>query len=757
MTDTLFSQVNYTIGKLIDQIEIGTIGLPDIQRPFVWKNSKIRDLFDSLYQGYPVGYFLFWQNALADSKAIGTDYKQKHPQIFIVDGQQRLTSLYAVIKGISVVRENYKKETIEIAFNPLQEKFEVADAAIRRNKAYISNISMLWNSEIGFISLVKNYIENLESSREVSDEEKRKIERAIEKLKNLLSFSMTALELSSDITEDQVAEVFVRINSKGKSLNQADFILTLMSVFWDEGRTQLEEFCGEARTPSTGKPSPFNYIAQPRPDQLLRACVGLGFKRARLKYVYSILRGKDLETEQFSDERRIQQFQVLKEAQSNVLNLTYWHDYLKAIQTAGYINSHMISSTINLIFTYILYLVGRTEYGINEFTLRKVIARWFFMSSITGRYTGSPESVMEFDLGRLKGVNSAEDYINLLTRVCSEVLRADFWETTLPNELATASAISPSQFAYHASLVILEAKALFSNLKVAELLNPAITATKSAAEKHHLFPKAYLKTKGISDLRETNQTANYAYLEWGDNISISDKAPEEYLPVYQERFSKSELEQMYYWHALPQDWQSLDYAEFLRARRELIAKVIYDAYQTLTSPIEDLEIDESKVLEEIIMDGESAHTEFKSTLRINLHTGATDPRMEHGCLKTIAAFLNSKGGTLIIGVSDDGAPVGIETDNFPNEDKMSLHLVNLINSRIGAEFMAYIHLRFDEYKDSRVLMVECSASKAPVFIKEGTREYFYIRTGASSTELAPSAIQKYIEYKFKSASQTILR
>ena len=149
MTETLFKEVRYDLGSLIKFIELGEIGLPDIQRPFVWKNTKIRNLFDSMFKGFPIGYLLFWQNAVSpDAKAIGVESKQKIPRLLIVDGQQRLTSLYAVIKGIKVLRDNFKAEPIEIAFSPLQEKFEVADAAIKKDPAYIPNISVIWNSDL---------------------------------------------------------------------------------------------------------------------------------------------------------------------------------------------------------------------------------------------------------------------------------------------------------------------------------------------------------------------------------------------------------------------------------------------------------------------------------------------------------------------------------------------------------------------------------------------------------------------------------
>jgi len=267
MGDPLFTQVNYTLGGLVQFIEMGNIGLPDIQRPFVWKNVKVRDLFDSMYRGYPVGYLLFWQNAYTDdSRRIGADSKQMSAQMLIVDGQQRLTSLYAVARGIPIVRENFSKEVIEIAFNPLVERFEVADAAIRRDPTFIPNISTVWASDGGLFKVVGDYLTTLRAAREVTPEEEDQVKDAFTRLHALTSFPFTALVLAADLSEEEVSEVFVRINSKGTPLNQADFILTLMSVFWDDGRAKLEEFCRVARTPTTGHASPFNHFLQPYPD-----------------------------------------------------------------------------------------------------------------------------------------------------------------------------------------------------------------------------------------------------------------------------------------------------------------------------------------------------------------------------------------------------------------------------------------------------------------------------------------------------------
>jgi len=568
MSKTVFNKVDYDLGSLIKAISLGEIGLPDIQRPFVWKNAKVRDLFDSMYKGYPVGYFLFWQNAIAtDSRSIGTDAKQKPPRLVIVDGQQRLTSLFAVIRNVSVIRENFEAEKIQIAFNPLEEKLEVVDAAILRDKAFLPDISLLWSDKTDVFEVVEKYLEGLQGTREVSDDEQRKIKRSFTKLQGLLSFPFTALELAADIDEEAVSDVFVRINSKGTPLNQADFILTLMSVFWDEGRSALEQFARDAKVPSKGTPSPFNHFIEPSPDQLLRVGVGVAFKRAVLKYVYSILRGKDLETGTFSRERRIEQFKLLAEAQSKALNLQHWHDFLKCIRQAGFRSSKVISSTNNIIFSYILYLIGRTEFQVPEFDLRAVIARWFFMSSVTGRFTGSPESAMEFDLARLRGLKTKEEFIAALNSVCDVTLTNDYWSVTLPNDLATSASRGPSLFAYLASLVLLDARALFSNLRIADLLDPGTHANRDAVERHHLFAKAHLAKQGIASTRDTNQIANYAWVEWGDNADISDDPPSEYVPIMKKRFKQADLDRFYRWHALPANWENMEYDDFLRQRR----------------------------------------------------------------------------------------------------------------------------------------------------------------------------------------------
>ncbi len=564
---------------LIEDIDRGVIGLPDIQRPFVWKNTQVRDLFDSMYRGYPIGHLLFWENVhQANTKTIGDEAKHHIPRFLIVDGQQRLTSLFAVVKGKEIVREDYEKERVVIAFNPVEELFVVPDASTKNDPAYIQDIAEVWGTE-NFNRFTNDYLEKLRSTRGLTSEEENKAADAIGKLRGLEHFLFSVLEISSTASEEEVAQIFVRINSKGKRLKETDFVLTLMSVFWDEGRFALENFARAARIPAEGHATPFNYIFQPDPDQMLRVAVGFGFNRARLKYAYSILRGKDLKTEEFSNERREEQFAILKETQEKTLNLNNWHEFLKALKEAGYTRGGMITSSYNIMYAYTLFLIGKYDFNMEAPSLRKLIARWFFFISLTGRYTKSAETQMEEDLGAIQRGRAlfgsarfgeakfgGETLENILSKIIETEITDDYWNITLPTSgLVSGAARNPAMFAYYAALNILGARVLFSNLTTSQLLEDGVKEKRAALERHHLFPRKYLARIGVKDFAEINQVANYALVEWGDNNDISDNPPSVYFPGYLARFNGDEAarKEAYYWHALPEGWQNMEYPHFL--------------------------------------------------------------------------------------------------------------------------------------------------------------------------------------------------
>jgi hypothetical protein len=582
----LFKKVDYDLTTLLTYIDMGDVGLPDIQRPFVWSPTKVRDLFDSMFRGFPIGYLLLWENSEPNAgRAIGTGEKpRKTPSRLIVDGQQRLTSLYAVLRGRKIIDEDYRETSIEIAFRPRDCRFEVSDAAIRKDPEYIPNISYLWASGKPVRRLVNEFLKTLGERRVVSPEDEDALSHNIDRLFDLQKYPFTALEILPDIEEESVADIFVRINSEGVKLNQADFILTLLSVFWDDGRANLERFARLAKIPPTPEspPSPFNHLLQPSPDQMLRVAVAVGFHRGRLKSVYQVLRGRDLATGQFIAERREQQFERLREAQGRALDLTHWHLFLGSVVAAGFRSHDMISSETAVLYAYAFYLIGKLQCGVREPLLQRLVSRWIFMSMLTGRYTNSTETVMDADLARVTDLRDADDFVATLYKIITDTLTNDFWSITVANDLETSSARSPALFAYLAAQNRLGAPVLFSDKKIGDLFDPALRMQRKAIEKHHLFPRGWLERNGITDLKLINQAANFAYVEWPDNADVSAQPPEKYLPAMRARFSNTAWDRMTRAHGLPPGWESMTYREFLQQRRKLMAGVIRRGFESMS-------------------------------------------------------------------------------------------------------------------------------------------------------------------------------
>lgn len=751
MSSTVFKEVGYSVSKLVGEIESGEIGLPEIQRPFVWDNTKVRDLFDSMYRGFPVGYLLLWATDVPRSKSIGTDRKQHDsPRLLVVDGQQRLTSLYAVMTGTPVIDEQYRERRIQVAFRPRDESFAVPDATTRRDPEYIDDITQLWRGELPHRRFVKAFVERLQASRELTDEEIDHIEEAIDRLRDVHSYPFTAMELASDVEEERVAEIFVRINSKGVTLNQSDFILTLLSVFWEDGRKQLEAFSRQGKEPSAKGASPYNPFIQPSPDQLLRVAVGLAYRRGKLKSVYTLLRGRDIETGQYSAATRDEQFARLQEAQAAALDLTNWHEFLKCLMRAGYRRSNEITSESAILYSYALWLIGRRDFGVEFGRLREAIARWFFMASITARYTGSFETVFESDVARFASLKTADEFVAEVDRIVTTTLTNDFWSIQLPNALGTSSARSPALFGYFAALNLLDAKVLFSKLRVAELMDPHVKTKRASLERHHLFPKAYLATLGIADRKDVNQIANYAFVEWPDNLAISGTAPSEYFAEYMARLTKAEQQNMRFWHALPPAWETMPFPQFLEERRKRMAEVVRAGFDKLWSHAEAVELDAEHSTAELLELGEGAHLELKSSARYNLHTQARDERLEQVIVKTVAGFLNADGGTLLIGVNDDGEPVGLANDyaltKKGNRDGFELFLSDLFETHLGKPVLGLLAISFDVVEGHDVCRIDVRPSSRPIFVKppKGPKTAdFYVRFGNSTRQLTSDEVLEY--------------
>lgn len=767
MPDTVFSNVSFTAGMLVSQIESGQIGLPDIQRPFVWEAAKVRDLFDSMYRGFPVGHLLLWSSgAEPGARQIGADSKTAAPQLLIVDGQQRLTSLYAVMRGEQVIAKDYSEKRIQIAFRPKDGTFAVADAAVVRDPTFIPDISAIWTGSS--FALITGFMARLESLDVLSDEDRQQIPAALQRLENLGSYPFTALVLGAEISEEQVAEVFVRINSKGKNLNQADFILTLMSVFWDEGRAALEHWSRDCRRP--GDPA-FNGFMAPDPDHLLRVGIALGFHRGRLESAYAVLRGRDPETGKITEEARNAQFARLGDAQARVLDKQTWNEFLQCLVRAGHRSAATISSNNAILNAYALYLIGKHEYGVSRRVLRDAIARWFFMSSLTARYSTSAETQLEADLSALPSTKTAEAFVQYLDDRIAQRLTNDYWEITLPGELSTSAGRSPSLSSYMAALCILDAPVLFSKMRCVELMNPLLNGSRPSLQRHHLFPKKHLEQLGLSDSKLINQIANMALLEWHDNLAISAKDPAVYWPSYlaalrepppgMPRFSEQEIARMLHLHALEEHWPSLDYEEFLTRRRKGIARVIREGFERLSSS--EVEAPESDwppspaAIEHLLSQGETNKVEMKSSLRADTMGRGVPPRvLEKVVARTVAGFMNQGGGVLIIGADDAGTPLGLDADlatlGKKDLDGFQQALVQVLVNYLGGDVAACarIHLGTAGPGAFPVAIVECEAHPVPVFLREGDRTEFHVRTGNTTRQLDIAEAASYIARHWQS-------
>ncbi len=749
---TKFTNISFPISTLIGQIETGQIGLPELQRPFVWDRSQVRDLLDSLYRGYPAGFFLFWQATPGqETNAIGLDAKQSAPALLVVDGQQRLTSLYAVFKGKPVLVDKMTPSKIRIAFNPLRERFEVTNTAIERDPEWVPDVTSVLSGAQSSYSFINHFVDALKADREVTPEMADTVAENLQRLANLPNYIFSAIQLSHDLPVEEVSEIFVRVNSKGTQLNQADFILTLMSVHWDKGRKELEQFCQDARHPSGGA-SPFNWFLEPSPDQLLRVSIGLGHRRAQLKYAYELLRGKDLETSEVSPETRTHNFEILKEAQAVALDLTNFSEFMKALQQAGFRSGKMVTSRNTIVYSYLVFLIGRRDFGIDYKTLRTAVARWFLMCVLTSRYTGAAETQVEKDIRRFAEAASGGEFLGILDQIIGSQLTEDYWGLTLPEQLSWSGGYVPAMFAYFASLNLLGAKVLFSSLTVHELLDPATVAKKNAIERHHLFPRAYLQSQGIKGTSRINQVANYALLEWPDNIKVGAKAPHEYFPtMFDQHVAPGDADKVRFWHALPDGWENLSYDEFLEQRRKLMAKVVRAGFEKLVSgadPFTPPPPPPPPTAAQLIAQGESLEVEFKSSAFYSYTPDVPEKLITGSVIKTVAAFLNSHGGTLLIGATDDGLIVGIEPDLTLKKfdvDKYENALRTLLINAIGAVPASKCKTRFEHVDGKTVCLVDVEAGARPTYAdSDKGKGVFFVRHGNTTRQLDTKETVEYV-------------
>jgi hypothetical protein len=579
----IFEHGQRSIASLIEDIKGEVIALPDLQRPFVWEDTKVRELLDSLFVGFPVGTLVFWHTSNdKDARALGAERPGLRATTLVIDGQQRLTSLYAVMRGVDVVGKDGAMRKITIAFRPRDGRFEVADAAIRNDPEFLPNVTELWDGRRLTFQIRRELIDALRSKgRAVDDEYEAAVDHNLGRAHAITDYRFptvdirkTATTQAEEATEEDVAEIFVRINNQGTRLGQADFVLTLL-VYHGELRDRIEE---RARAMSQGT------VVGIDTQQLLRAVCGVAFGRARMSAIYRYLRGVDPTTGEADAAERIKRLEQLDDAAKQCMETTPWRDYLLCVQHAGFVSQALVASKNAIVNGYAFYIRGRKA-GVPKSKLDEMIARWVFGTLLTARYSTASETVFEQDLARVArlGPDDADGFVRALDGAMGETLTGDYWTQSLVSALETERARAPAALAFRAAQVVLGTRALFSEQFLRNLVDPPTDGARAASEAHHLFPTAWLHSRGIRERRFVNQVANLTDVGWHENSVISGRSPAEYVPrlreklaIHDDRWGRLCAE-----HALPLGWESMEYTEFLRERRRRMADIIRVAFRQL--------------------------------------------------------------------------------------------------------------------------------------------------------------------------------
>ena len=589
MGKELFDNIPSKVADILSDVKNGRVGLPDLQRPFVWQDNKVRELLDSMMKGYPIDYIMLWASPddYENTVHIGKNEKiYKRPNDLVIDGQQRLTALLAAMYGVTIMDKNYKERAIRISFNPLTREFAVWTPAFEKNPEWISEISQVFaaDEEHNISKFRKAYIKIVNEGRaknneeELTEDEEDRIEENINDLLNLGIYSLPTLKINSKANEENVADIFVRVNSGGQNLTEKNFIETLIAVYDNAVHDKINKFCADSRIPANAS---FNQILQVDPSHLIRMSVGVGFRRARLRYVYMLLRGKNLKTGEITQNIREENLKIFKESLDMVTNLNNWHAFMNLFASAGYLKGSFVASSNAVVFSYVLYLIGKYDYKVSSVELQKIISKWIFMSTITGFYTGSTESQVEKQFADLRDVHNADEFVVYLDSVIANRFTDDYFEYSLPSELNSSSATSPAWYGYIAAINVLGTPMLFSTAPLSQYFILGTSGDKNSIDKHHIFPKNYLGKIGYNNDRDRNQIANFTYLDYATNIDISDAPPTEYVSRYRDKLGEEGYKLACKQNALPENFEQLSYPEFLIKRRILMAQIVKKAYDKL--------------------------------------------------------------------------------------------------------------------------------------------------------------------------------
>jgi hypothetical protein len=599
MSTQRYSVTPHPVETLLTWVKSGEIAIPEIQRPFVWEAAKVRNLLDSLYRGYPIGYLISWRNPNVRLKDGSTSAGKR----ILIDGQQRVTALMASLLGCEVLTEDYETVRIKIAFNPQSEKFEVSTPIIAKDPAWIGDISALFTPEAKMLQITKAYAK---ANKDIDEDA---VFGVLEKVRKIINNHVGIIELAEDLDIETVTEIFIRVNSAGARLDQADFAMSKIASNEKYAgnllRKAIDYFCHCSKAPDhvariekgdkSFAASEFfpaikwlkdvnDDIYDPSYTDMLRVAFTSEFGRGKLQDLVALLSGRNFETKVYEEKIAEESFDRLKKGVLAFMNKTHFERFTMIIRSAGFVTADLIRAQNNVNFAYILYLRGRSQ-GMPAADLERIVRRWYAFSLLTGRYSkGNPETDIDLDI-RQVATHGISEYCNA---TIAAQLSPNFWDTLLPMELDTASANSAMFLAFQAAQVRDGDKGFLSrDITVQDLIL-------NHCDVHHVYPKKYLKQMGKSR-SEYNQIANFVLAQSEINIAIGDKAPEVYFKELANQINHGkikyggitdakELRANLRAHCLPESLLDGDipaYEEFLDQRRALMAQKIRRWFEKL--------------------------------------------------------------------------------------------------------------------------------------------------------------------------------
>lgn len=599
MEDTKFSLNQTPISTILAWVESGAIAIPEIQRPFVWTSTQVRDLMDSLYQGYPVGYIITWQNPDIKLKD-GTTSQGKR---ILIDGQQRIMALRAAISGLNVVDKRYKKRRIAISFNPLTEEFRTRTSSTERGKEWISDIAEVMVNGYDTLTFVDEYVARNPGTT------RQKVNARLNRLIQIKNKQIGEIQLSPSLDINIVNEIFVRINASGVNLSNADFAMSKIAVYekdpGDEMGMRLRKFIDYFAHLSAA-PDQFKDIAQndtefaktdyfakiawlknetddlydPTYNDIIRVVGLTQFARGKLGDVVSLLSGRNFETRQDEKEIADLSFQKLEKGLYQFTNENKFKQFVQNIlRGSGYDEPNMLIARNAVNYAYAMYL-RLLDIGENHADANSLVRRLLAISLMTGRHSGGFETQFEQDIKRIQ---SAGDMAKFIATLEEQELSDVFWNSTLVDEFDKPTTNNPFWHMFIAAQNKLLKQSFLSKNNIARDL--------ATDDIHHIFPKNYLVKHGY-DKSKYNRIANFVHLRNDINISVSDLAPREYLGDilsgnnnhHSDIVNEAEMVNNFEDNAVPKillQAEVDDYDEFLRQRQRLMAEMVRDYYKGL--------------------------------------------------------------------------------------------------------------------------------------------------------------------------------